>query len=71
MHHNNIRDGFTDLSGKTFAPTHVRNDPLIFAGCAMKRPKAKPAISKYTNATLATPLIEDTGKQGDLLIRDL
>ena len=51
--HNEIQDGVVELSDKEFTPSHMRNDPLIFAGCAMKRPKAKPAISKYTNATFA------------------
>ena len=40
--HNEIQDGVTDLARKAFTPSHVRNDPLIFAGCAVKTLKAKP-----------------------------
>ena len=54
-HQNELRGRFADLSGKAFTPTHVHADPLIFVGCAVKRPKAKPARSKSTKATSATP----------------
>ena len=27
--HNELRDGFADLAGKAFIPSHLRNDPLI------------------------------------------
>ena len=57
-----------DLSGKAFTPTHVCDNPLIFAGCVVKRPKAKPSRSK---ATSATSLIESTEHKCELLIRDL
>ena len=40
--HNELWDGVTDLAGKSFTPSHMRNLPLIFPGCAVKRPKAKP-----------------------------
>ena len=30
--HNELHDGVTDLAGKSFTCSHVRNDPLIFAG---------------------------------------
>ena len=35
--HNELRDWVSDLSEKSFTPTRVRNDPLIFSGCAVKR----------------------------------
>ena len=35
--HNEIHDGFTDMAGKDFTPNHVRDDYLMFAGCAVKR----------------------------------
>ena len=38
--HNKLRDRVADLAGKAFTPSHMRNNPLIFAGCAAKRPKA-------------------------------
>ena len=41
--HNELRDGVADLAGKAFTLTHVRDDPLIFAGRAVQRPKAQPA----------------------------
>ena len=41
--HNKLRDGVVDLADKAFTPSHVRNDPLIFAGRVVKRMKAKPA----------------------------
>ena len=41
--HNELQDGVADLAGKAFTYSHVRDDPLIFTGCAMKRTKAKPA----------------------------
>ena len=41
--HNELRDRVSDLARKAFALSHVRNDPLIFVGCAVKRLKAKPA----------------------------
>ena len=34
--HNKLRDLVTDLVGKAFTPSHVRDNPLIFAGCAVK-----------------------------------
>ena len=52
-------------------PYHVRNDPLIFAGCALKRPKAKPARTTGTTALDNSPLLDATEYKGELLIRDL
>ena len=42
-HHDELRDGVSDLSGKAFTPSHVRDDPLIYSGCAVKRAKATPS----------------------------
>ena len=47
------------------------DEPLIFVGCAVKRPKSKPARSKATIFPAATPSLEATEQKGDLLIRDL
>ena len=41
--HNEHRDGVVDLAGKDFTPSHMRDDLLIYQGCAMKRAKSKPA----------------------------
>ena len=46
--HNELRDGVADLAGKAFTPAHVRDDPLIYSGCAMSRTNTKPAGSKLT-----------------------
>ena len=69
--HNDIRHGVAELSGKSFTPSHVRNEPLIFAGCAVKRPKDTLArttgLTNWDNVLLP----EATIQKGDLLIRDL
>ena len=39
---NEIRDWVEDLAGKAFTPSHVRDDPLIYSGCSVKRKKATP-----------------------------
>ena len=46
--HNDLRDMVTDLACKAFTPTHVRDDLLIFSGCAVKRKKANLDRSKTT-----------------------
>ena len=38
---NELCDGVVDLAGKAFTPSHVRNDPLIYPGCAVKRLKGQ------------------------------
>ena len=43
--HNELCDGVTDLAGKTFTPSHVRTDLLIYSGRAVKRTKATPTGS--------------------------
>ena len=70
--HNEIRDGVADLAGKAFTPSHVRDDPLIYSGCAMSRTKLNPAGSNITNPTRKTTAMpEVTEQKGDLLLRDL
>ena len=68
--HNELRDGVADLAGKAFTPSHVRDDPLIYQGCAMKRTKAKPAGTSDTIDLDGTPP-EAKKQKGDLLLRDL
>ena len=67
--HNKLCDGVVDLDSKAFTPSHMRNDPLIFAGCAAKRPKANPARTKATTAPADTTPLEATEQKCDLLIR--
>ena len=54
--HNELRDGVSDLAGKALTPSHVRDDPLIYSGRAVKRTKAAPAgaggISNYLEVHL-------------------
>ena len=69
--HNELQDGVADLAGKAFTPFHVRNDPLIFVGCVVKRPKAKPAGTSGSTDQDNALLPEATEQKGFLLIRDL
>ena len=41
--HNDLRDGVAELEGKALTPSHMRDDPLIYSGCAVKRAKATPS----------------------------
>ena len=66
--YNELYDRVADLTGKAFTPTHVCNNTLIFAGCAMKRAKENPARSKTTPPTLQKEAME---QKDYLLIRDL
>ena len=70
-HHNEILDGVADLAGKAFTPSHMRNDQLIFVGCALKRAKAKPDGSGVTTDRDGVLPPEVTEQKGDLLIRDV
>ena len=49
----------------------MRDDPLIFAGCAVKRTKAKPAGTSGSTDHDGAPPPEATEQKGDILIRDL
>ena len=60
---NDLRDRVADLSGKAFTPTHVRDNPLIFAGCAVKRTTENLDTSKTTPSTKN---MKATEKKGDL-----
>ena len=68
--HNELRDGVAYLAGKAFTPSHVRNDSLIYQGCAVRRTKAKPAGPSGITDTEDTPT-DSTDQKGDLLLRDL
>ena len=68
--HNELCDGVADLAGKAFTPSHVRNDPLIYQCCAVKREKSKPSGPSETTDPDDTPP-EVTEQNGDLLLRDL
>ena len=68
--HNKLCDGVADLAVKAFTPSHVRDDPLIYQGCAMKRTKAKPDVPSDTKEPDDTPP-EATEQKEHLLIRYL
>ena len=53
-----------------FIPSHVRNNPLIYQCCAVKRTKAKPDGTSDTIDPDDTPP-EATEQKGDLLLWDL
>ena len=46
-YNNKLLDGVPDLSIKTFNPTHVHDNPLIFAGRSVQSTKAHPAGSTH------------------------
>ena len=39
--HNELSDRVAYLTGKDFTPSHVRDNPLMFAGCAVKKTNTK------------------------------
>ena len=49
----------------------MRNDPLIFAGCAVKSPKANPDRITGTNVLENAPPLESTEQKDDLLMSEL
>ena len=53
--HNELRDGVADLADKALTPSHVRDDPLIYSGRAVKRTKAAPAESNGNSGHTAAP----------------
>ena len=69
--HNDLRDRVADLAGKPFTPSHVRDDQLIFAGCAVKRMQAKPAGASGTADWDVAPPPAASKQKGKLLICDL
>ena len=60
MRKNELHDGVTDLVSKYFTSSHIHKDPIIFAGCAGKRLKAKSVSYKATTVPVATPQLEST-----------
>ena len=69
--HNELWDGVADLAGKEFTTSHVRDDPLIFVGCAVKRPKANPDRTSGSTDQDGAPPPESMEYKGELLIRDI
>ena len=69
--HNELHDGVVELAGKAFTPSHVRNDPLIYSGRAVKRTKDMPAGASGKTDWAGAPSPEVMDQKGDLLIHDL
>ena len=69
--HNELQARVADLSGKGFTPSNVRDNPLIFAGHSVKRPKDN--LERTTGSTnrYNTPPSEAMEHKVDLLISDL
>ena len=63
-----LHDGVSDLSGKAFTPSHVRNNPLTYLVRVMREDKVQPAGSPHKNSLVA---LEKFLQKEDLLIRDL
>ena len=53
--HNNLCYEVADMAGKDFNSSHVRDDPLNFTGCAVKRTKENPARTTGTTALEKSP----------------
>ena len=68
---NELCDKVADLEGKDITPSHVRNDPLIYSGRAVKRMKATPAGASGKNDQAGAPPPEVTDHKGHLLICEL
>ena len=60
VRHNKLRDGVSDLAGKAFTPSHVRNEPLIYSGLAVKRTKAAPSEAGGTRKQAEVQPLEVT-----------
>ena len=66
-----LRDKVVDLAGKAFTPSHIREDLLIYSGCAVKRAKATPSGDSGKNDQAGAPPPEVTEQKGNLMICDL
>ena len=69
--HNELWDGVIDLASKAFTPSHMRDNPLIFAGCTLKRLKANPSKTCGSTERDGAPPPEAMEQKEDLLIREL
>ena len=66
--HNELRDGVSYHSGKSFIPSHVRDDPLIHPGCAVWEGKAHIKGSLLNDLHVVNDMSE---KEGELIICNL
>ena len=70
-HNNELCGRISDLEGKAFTPSYMRDDSLIYSGRAVKRKKATPVGDSRNNDQAGAPPPEVTDQKGDMLIRDL
>ena len=61
---NELRAWVVDLASKDFTPSHVRDNPLIYSGRAVKRLKATPAGASGNKDNAVAPQ-----KDGDITVR--
>ena len=62
MRHNNLHDGLSELASKDFTPVHVRDDPNIYTGRAVRG---------GTDNLKGSPSKDEGELKEDLLIRYL
>ena len=62
---NKLRDGVSDLTGKSFTPLYMRGNTCIHLGRAMREGKAQPVRSPHNNFLVTT---ENSEQKGHLLI---
>ena len=68
MNQNDLHDRVTELYGKDFTPTHVRDNPLTFESRAVQRQKSQLGGSKPSPPTNKS---EATEQKGNIMTRDL
>ena len=66
--HNKLRDGVTNLSGKAFNPSYMRDDPLGNPDCAVREVKTHPT---GLPPNIPPAYRETSEKKGGILIHDL
>ena len=67
-HHSELHYGVAYLAGKSFTPTHMHYNPLIFAGRVVHKTKAHLAGSTHPSPKNNSDAIE---QKGNFLIHDL
>ena len=56
--HNKLRDGVSDLAGKSFTPLYVNNNPLVHSVCSLREGKARPKGSLLNNPSVTNKMSE-------------
>ena len=66
--HIKLRDGVADLVGKAFTPSHVRDEPVMYSGRAVRRTKPTLTRSNKSKPSEQPAATEVTEQKGYLLI---